>query len=146
MLFNKTPYVLIYATLWIIILNLTISNQSLHLMLLPLIIFGNYLMFSRSKYFTSFFNISFITLLLVNIIFHILFPMVIIKRDNISFQFSSNNGKENIKYYLIPTLILLLLYVLIIPVNIIYYIKKKDFFMINILLYIICSFFLNTNN
>ena len=72
--------------------------------------------------------------------------MAIIKRDSLSLQFNSYNGKENIRYYLIPTLIFLTLYVIIIPVNIIYNIKKKNFFIIGFLLYIICAFFINNNN
>jgi len=146
MLYRKILYVPLYSTIWILILNLLISDQFLHLMILPLIIFGNYLNFSRSKYLTSFFSISFNTLLIFNIIFHILLPMAIIKRDSLSLQFNSYNGKENIRYYLIPTLIFLTLYVIIIPVNIIYNIKKKDFFIIGFLLYIICAFFINNNN
>lgn len=145
MLNKNTNYILLYATLWIILFNLIISNKLLHLMILPLIIFGNYLLITRYHYLTSFYKISFTHLLLINILFHILLPIYIIRKNNLTYQFNISDGKKNIMRHFLPTLLLLAIYVLIIPIDKIYFINKTKFLYIVILLYTICCFFLKNS-
>lgn len=141
MLFKNIQYIILYATFWILILNLIIPNRLLHLLLLPLIIFGNYLIITRYQKTMSFYGVSFNLLLLFNIIFHILLPIYIIQKERLVYEFDVFTGKNNLKF-ISPVMILLALYVILIPINTIYFIDKKNFFLLSILLFIICCFFL----
>lgn len=140
---NNIYYTFLQATLWIIIFNLIVSNRLLHLLLLPLIIFGNYLVLTRYHHAINFYGINLGFLLIGNIVFHILLPIYIIKKENISCQFNIELAKENLKIYIFPIIILLAIYVFLVPINKIYHINKKNFFIITLLLLIIACFFTN---
>jgi hypothetical protein len=142
---QKYQYLCLYATVWIILLNLLISNRMLHLLLLPLIIFGNYLIITKYQQTMSFYGASLNFLILINVIFHILLPIYIIQKERLVYKFDISAGKKNLKY-LVPILVLLAIYVILTPINTIYFIDKKPFFMSATLLFIIGCFFLKSNN
>ena len=133
-----------FITFWIVLFNLLMPNKFTHLLLFPLIIFGNYISVTKYKEIMLFTGNSLEIFVIINVFFHIIMPIYIIKRDNLKYKFSINNGKNNLTNYLIPTLIPLLLYIYIAPIDKIYFIEKKTFFIKSILLYILGCFFLDS--
>jgi hypothetical protein len=135
-------YKLYFISKWVVLFNLLIPSKFTHLLLFPLIIFGNYIAVTRYKKIINFTGDSLQVFILINIFSHIIMPIYIIKRDNLKYKFSINNGKTNLDNYFISTLFSLILYVLIAPIDKIYSFDKKTFFVIAILLYIIGCFLL----
>ena len=133
-----------FITFWIVLFNLLLPSKFTHLLLFPLIIFGNYIAVTKYKEIMLFTGDSLQVFILINIFSHTIIPIYIIKRDKLKYKFSINNGKTNLNNYFISTLFLLILYVLIAPIDKIYSFDKKTFFVIAILLYIIGCFFLNS--
>ena len=137
-LFSK----LYFISKWIGLFNLIMPNKFLHLLLFPLIIFGNYISVTRYKKIMNFTGDSLQLFIFLNVLSHIIIPIYVIKRDKLKYKFSINNGKKHLTNYLIPTLLLLILYTVIAPINKIYFIDKQTFFTISTLLYILGCFFL----
>jgi hypothetical protein len=133
---------LYFISKWVVLFNLLMPNKFTHLLLFPLIIFGNYISVTRYKKIINFTGDSLQVFILINVFFHIIMPIYIIKRDNLKYEFSITNGKKNLANYFIPTLLSLILYIVIAPINKIYFIDKKNFFIIAILLYILGCYFL----
>ena len=133
-----------FITFWIVLFNLLIPNKFFHLLLFPLIIFGNYISMTKYKEIMLFTGSSLELFVLINVFFHIITPIYIIKRDNLKYEFNITNGKQNLCNNFILTLFLLILYVLVAPIDKIYFIEKKTFFIKSILLYILGCFFLNS--
>ena len=131
-----------FISKWVVLFNLLMPNKFTHLLLFPLIIFGNYISVTRYKKIINFTGDSLQVFILINIFSHIIMPIYIIKRDNLKYEFSITNGKQNLSNNFILTLFLLILYVLVAPIDKIYSFDKKTFFMIAILLYILGCFFL----
>ena len=137
-LFSK----LYFISKWIGLFNLIMPNKFLHLLLFPLIIFGNYISVTRYKKIMNFTGDSLQLFIFLNVLSHIIIPIYVIKRDKLKYKFSINNGKKHLTNYLIPTLISLLIYVYVAPIDKIYFIDKQTFFTISTLLYILGCFFL----
>ena len=131
-----------FITKWVVLFNLLIPSKFTHLLLFPLIIFGNYIAATKYKEIMLFTGDSLQVFILINIFSHTIIPIYIIKRDNLKYEFSITNGKQNLSNNFILTLFLLILYVLIAPIDKIYSFDKKKFFVIAILLYIIGCFLL----
>jgi hypothetical protein len=135
-------YKLYFISKWVVLFNLIMPNKFFHLLLFPLIIFGNYISVTRYDKMVIFTGDSLQLFIFINVLFHIIMPIYIIKRDKIKYEFSINNGKNNLANYFIPTLLSLILYMIIAPINKIYFFDKQTFFIIAILLYILGCYFL----
>jgi hypothetical protein len=140
MLFKNIHYIALYATFWILILNLIIYDKIWSLLLIPLIIFGNYLVLTRYKKAMSFYGISFTFLMVSHIIVHIILPIYIINKKNIKFRLHLETLSKN-KKNLLLIILLLFVYINLIPIKTIYFINNIVFFNIALLITVICCCF-----
>ena len=140
MVFKNIHYIALYATFWILILNLIIYDKIWSLLLIPLIIFGNYLVITRYKKAMDFYRISLTFLIVSHIIVHIILPIYIINKKKIKFKLHLETLSKN-KKNLLLIILLLFVYINLIPIKTIYFINNIVFFNIALLITVICCCF-----
>lgn len=140
MVFKNIHYIALYATFWILILNLIIYDKIWSLLLIPLIIFGNYLVITRYKKAMDFYRISLTFLMISHIIVHIILPIYIINKKKIKFKLHLETLSKN-KKNLLLIILLLFVYINLIPIKTIYFINNIVFFNIALLITVICCCF-----